>query len=74
MKKWLALYCVYDPDNYFGHRVKHLEAESIEDAEQQMHQFLEGMTGKGRWEYSIHERVPGSIEYRIYNSSIGKGE
>lgn len=69
MKNYLMMYCIYNPERYFGHRIKHIEAESIEDAERKGYEYLETLAGKGQWEYIIAEN-PSS--YRIYNNKEHK--
>jgi hypothetical protein len=61
------IYCTYNPDNYYGHRVERFEAANWEEAEQRAHKFLEQLLGKGRWEYQITQVTEGS-SYRIYNN------
>lgn len=41
MKKYLVCYCVYDPDDYQGHRMTRLEAESLDAAKEQAKKWLE---------------------------------
>ena len=73
MKSFMAIYCVYDPDNYWGHRILRFEAEDMDKAEIRVHQELEVLLGKGRWEYQINE-VKEEGTYRIYNTKTHKRE
>lgn len=67
MSKYLFAYCVYDPNNYFGHRLKTFEANSLEEAEKMGWEWLEGLAGKGKWEYVITPYSEQS-SYRIYSN------
>jgi hypothetical protein len=68
-RQYVMMYAVYDPNNYRGHRIKHLEGDTFEEVEKAGHAWLEGMAGKGNWEYVIAE-APSS--YRIYNNKTHK--
>lgn len=65
MATYLMAYAVYNPDNYFGHRLKEIQADSFEEAERKGWEYLNKLNGKGKWEYIISE-CPGS--YRIYDT------
>lgn len=69
MKNYIIMFCVYDLNLYSGHKIKQIEANSFEEAEKLGHKYLDGMTGKGKWEYIIAEN-PSS--YRIYDNEKHK--
>jgi hypothetical protein len=65
MKNYLMMYCVYHEGMYGGFKIKHLQADSVQEAEKLGHEYLESLVGKGKWEYIIAEHPTG---YRIYNN------
>lgn len=68
MKTYKVAYCLYDPGNFFGYRMKSIEAESVDEAEVKFHEWSKGLVGKGKWEYQIMEPVTAP---RIYDSAKG---
>ena len=71
LQRFLVVYCTYNPNSYQGHRIKRFEAETMEDAEKRTHEWLEGMAGKGDWEYQITQ-ISDDTPYRIYNNATHK--
>lgn len=68
MAKFLAMWCLYDPDNYLGHRLREIEAVDRDDAERQLFAFLNGRMIQGRFEYRIEELATTDSSYRVYDS------
>ena len=48
-----VFYCIYDPDNYRGHKHISVSANSIEDAEETVKDRIRKFVGRGNWEYMI---------------------
>jgi hypothetical protein len=71
MKQFRMIYCLYDPGNYFGHRQRTIEAETFEEAEQAGWKWLEGLAGKGKWEYSITP-IEAYSSFRVYDTKLNK--
>lgn len=67
MNRYLMIYCMYDPGNYFGHRHRTLHADNMEEAEKQAWAWLEGLAGKGKWEYYISQ-VTVESSFRVYDT------
>lgn len=53
--KYLLMYCHYDVDNYRGHRVEHLKAQTKDEAKVEAKTFLDGLWGKMQFEFRIVE-------------------
>jgi hypothetical protein len=53
--RFLALYCLYDPDNYMGHRKKLLKATTMDEADLEVKELILGRMVRGPWEYHIYE-------------------
>lgn len=72
MKRFVVAHC-FVSDNYFGHRLMHVEAENMEDAEQKFYVAAGNFAGKGRLEYCIMEETS-QFSYRVYNSKTRQRE
>lgn len=53
MKRYLLLYCNYDPDSYVGHRTVTFEAEDLNDAKRQAKELLDRSYQKIAFEFRL---------------------
>lgn len=71
LKRYLLMYCFYDPDNYVGHRIKDIKASSMAEAEQKAHELLNKLWIRTNFEYRIVEYVEDQ-GYRVFDTRTGK--
>ena len=69
MRTFLLCYCRYDLNNYMGHRMEWIEAESYNEAKVKAKKFLEGLWIKCDLEFVLTEVVgPGIKHYRTWDT------
>lgn len=67
LKSFIMVWCIYDPDSYMGHRIKRIEAPTMEDAERVGKEFLNQRMINANWEYNIFE-VAAERGYCLYDT------
>lgn len=73
MKRYTLLYCLYDPDNYRGHRVHDFEAKDETSARALVKEFLERLPTTEQVEFRLIEQASTS-SYRCWAPGAGSGK
>jgi len=63
MERFILFYTV--AGSMFGYKSKTIEGRDIDDAEQNAHRWMNGLAGKGEWEYIL---VRAETGFRRYNN------
>lgn len=67
MRQFVLLYCSYDPDNYCGHRIENIAAETETDAKLKAREFLNNHWNRMLFEFRLIE-VTSDSGYRIWDT------